>query len=514
MLKRKSAVSPDTATECLAIKLGLGYAAYALASAQGQGGKIVKAGRIRLREGEEFSASKLKETLKGEGVWKPRAPALLVLGPEVGALVHMDAPPKGLDRAESVKALRWQMGDKVDFQTAEGEFEGWPIKEAEEGGLLRPLWWMYGVSREDLKKRLLCLDAAGLDCSAAVPEMSAFAGYAGKHSADRVSVFLSVGAENSSMSFCSAQCGLLFHKQLEWTRKDFGDKEKLERLVLDFQRNLDFFDRRLSSIATGKTVLAGFDDEMERNWRSACEGFIGLAQEKLDYSSEIANFASVAGDDELARLGLAALLQSRGAGIPLNIFRPFAAQAKRSQRRKGLIAGAAGAVALALCGFYAYTESFYEHSMRDAATLEEQAKKQQEQISSIMAKQAGPDKDLSQALATLDGEISKRKALLGRAAADKESSLRAQKAMEQLEEAIAASSGAWIEELAIASSSSGCAGCRVSGKALGKKNADEAARLIAGAAWAAEAKLSKVAVEKAGNGDGWYFKIEQKGASK
>ena len=514
MLKRKSAVSPNSANECLSIKLGSGYAAYALASAAGQGGKIVKAGRVKLREGDGFSASKIKEILKNEGVWKSNAPAALVLGPEIGSLVHMDAPPKGLERAESVKALRWQMGDKVDFQVAEGEFEGCAIKEAEDGGLLRPLWWMYGVARGDLKKRLLCLDGAGLDCSVAVPEMAAFAGYAGKHSADRVSVFLSVGSEYSSMSFCSAQCGLLFHKQLEWTRKDFGDKEKLERLVLDFQRNLDFFDRRLSSIATGKTVLAGFDDEMEKNWRLACEGFIGLSQERLDYSREIENFASVAGDDELARLALAALSQARGDASPLNIFRPFAAQAKQGQRRKGLIAGAAAAAALALCGFYAYTESFYEHAIKEAASREEQAKKQQEQINSVMAKQAGPDKELSQALARLEAEVGKRKALLGRAAVDKDSSLRAQSAMEQLEQAISASSGAWIEELAIASSSSGCAGCRVSGMALGKKNADEAARLIAGAAWAGEAKLSKVAVEKAANGAGWHFKIEQKGSGK
>jgi hypothetical protein len=57
-----------------------------------------------------------------------------------------------------------------------------------------------------------------------------------------------VGKDFSALAIISGNGDLLFHKQLEWTIATMDAVEQIDKVIVDVQRNIGFFERRLGVV--------------------------------------------------------------------------------------------------------------------------------------------------------------------------------------------------------------------------------------------------------------------------
>lgn len=182
---------------------------------------------------------------------------VLLAAPEDCALALIDE--LGAPEAEAEQALRWKMAERVDFDMSQAALEIQRAPGAEEGGLQKPSWWAAAMPEACLREQLLVLDALGARCDTV--ECAAFAqsGLAAMGwDQQKARALVCVGERHAALSF-TANGSLLFHKRLEWSARELAEDSPAswDRLELDLVRSLDYFERRLSSVAVGEVRFAG-----------------------------------------------------------------------------------------------------------------------------------------------------------------------------------------------------------------------------------------------------------------
>lgn len=345
-----------------------------------------------------------------------RLDTIAMLPVEIGAVIQLDAPDPSLSPSDARESLKWQLSEKTGFDVSESEVEAFEIPDADRGGLLKKTWWTSAVPSKTIRETLLALDAAGLECSLVVPETLALAHYAPPLPGGKAIAFLCVGDDSSSISFV---CGgrLLFQKQFEWTRQSFRDKSLFDRITLDFQRTVDYFDRRLSAVALGSVVVAGLDPYDLEQWRDHASMALLVKISPFDPSAFFQGaIAPLCGPDAAMLSKMASL--ALGTSTPghavhgANFHRPFVA-VQRAKKRKTLLAASSAAILiLGNLAFFAYCETSAKSNFALARELTSLADKSKDDLKKIRAISLDIKKDSFFERDALADELAVKKALL------------------------------------------------------------------------------------------------------
>lgn len=226
--------------------------------------------------------SSAKKALYDNGMKKGDA-CYLLAAPEECSLALIDdlnAPDN-----EAAEALRWKMADRVDFDITQAVIEAQRVPGAEEGGLQRASWWAVAMSEIAMRKHLSALESCGFRCRVvdALPFAQSNLAALGWEGVQKARAVICVGKEFGTLTFSSGG-SLLFHKQLDWNQSALalGDVALWERLELELLRNLDYFDRRLSAIATGELCFIGSQAE---EWASQMKARLSVPTSSYDWSA-------------------------------------------------------------------------------------------------------------------------------------------------------------------------------------------------------------------------------------
>lgn len=253
--RRSEGAAQPIALEAWVISFSAGRARGLLARREGTGQKIRLLAQFEIPcplDDSKAGARALRRAgvRKGSGV-------ILLADSEDCVLALID--DLGAPEAEASQALRWKMAERVEFDMSEAILEAQKIPGADEGGLQKPSWWAAAMSESRLREQLRVVDALGCVCLRVEAEPFAQNGLASAGwEQQKARALVCVGEASAALSF-TANGSLLFHKQLDWRASELNEAsaETWDRLELDLVRSLDYFERRLSSVATGELRLAG-----------------------------------------------------------------------------------------------------------------------------------------------------------------------------------------------------------------------------------------------------------------
>lgn len=184
----------------------------------------------------------------------------IVLGPESYVLGLVPAPDLGgeVDPLKIKEALRWSYAKDAEIDMAGADVEVLRAPGVDQGGaLLKDSYWLFAIERSKLEQVLRPFEKSSLsvevvDALATAQRNLEWAEIRGRAERDGGYASVVVGNSYSAIGIVSLDGDLLFHKQMEWTTSSLGTSESRERLVVDLQRNLTYFERRQSSFAVHK----------------------------------------------------------------------------------------------------------------------------------------------------------------------------------------------------------------------------------------------------------------------
>jgi hypothetical protein len=245
-------------------------------------------GKLTLLEASqhaEVDAKLLKE-------WSACKRAVVLLPPEMYAFALLPSPALPLsgnasaDEQAMRESLRWSFAKDAEFDMESAEFEVLQVKGAEQGGgLLKDHHWVFAVDGSALKALLEPMVRAkvrieAVDVLATAQRNLCWAEVLREEHGVKQGAFASVvvGKSYSALGIVSAQGDLLFHKQLEGSETSLKKPENREQLILNLQRNLDYFERRLSALGMAKGYVYGQGaQEIAESIKGSLRGFEWVA---------------------------------------------------------------------------------------------------------------------------------------------------------------------------------------------------------------------------------------------
>lgn len=208
----------------------------------------------------------------------------LILSPEdtfIGAIPL----PVGVSEKDLPEAAKWAFAKESDIDMSNVEIEIQKVFGSESGGsLLRDSVWVFGVEKPKLKAVLGSLvgckfDVGCVDLLASAQRNLAWAESEAMGDQSGAIASLVVGRDFSALGIVSNKGDLLFHKQLEWTTTLMESGDLIDKVIIDVQRNIGFFERRLGSVNVSSGYvfcdnglsLAGKLNEVwgDMTWKSA-----------------------------------------------------------------------------------------------------------------------------------------------------------------------------------------------------------------------------------------------------
>lgn len=161
---------------------------------------------------------------------------------------------------EILQALSWEMGDANGLNPSEFEFEGFEIPGAQESGLNAQYWWLAAVKKTLIEQILTNCDKAKIKKININVHPLQYRGLFLDNEIDLATGCIFLDSNYATLLFMKKD-EILFSKQLDWGTQASEREDFLDRAELDLQRNLDYFDRRLSTVATQKIWLTGPKEE-------------------------------------------------------------------------------------------------------------------------------------------------------------------------------------------------------------------------------------------------------------
>lgn len=214
-------------------------------------------GKVKIESMRSFAASGWNEVRLQEWLGA-RARLWISLPPEDVETGVFDKPEVGA--GEELEALRWTLGQANNANLADAIIEGFALPGPEEKGLSRNQWWVGGLEKARLEAILRACEQGKATIERIDAHPLPQRAWALDFNDQRAVGLLVLGEHFACLGFV-IQEHLLFSKQLDWSRGTRGMPGFGERAELDLQRSLDYFDRRMSSVATGRLLVAGQDAE-------------------------------------------------------------------------------------------------------------------------------------------------------------------------------------------------------------------------------------------------------------
>lgn len=190
--------------------------------------------------------------------------SVLLLGPEAYSSGLVPTPPIAAGKDKLLEALKWTFAkdnSEVDMGNAVCDFLH--VKGSEDGGaLLKDSHWVFAVETSRLTLAMQhCAECRlrieVVDTVATAQRNLCYSEVRGGAHRDGCYASIVVGEAHSSINITSLSGDLLFHKQMEWSSFALEGEEARERLLVDLQRNLGYFERRLASFALVSGVVFG-----------------------------------------------------------------------------------------------------------------------------------------------------------------------------------------------------------------------------------------------------------------
>ena len=220
---------------------------------------FVEAGKVKLAQVGLNGARSLKDL----PLSAKKHVSVLLLGPEAYAFGLVPTPLAlgGTDKV--LEAVKWAFAKDSDVDMENAVCEFLHVQGSETGGaLLKDSHWVFAIEPARLASLMkLCsesrLKIEVVDTVATAQRNLCYSEV--RHGASREGGYASivVGEESSSINIASWTGDLLFHKQMEWSASALQSLDAKERLLVDLQRNLGYFERRLASFALVRGVVFG-----------------------------------------------------------------------------------------------------------------------------------------------------------------------------------------------------------------------------------------------------------------
>lgn len=199
--------------------------------------------------------------------------------------------PAGVSESDLPEAAKWAFAKESDIDMANVEIEIQKVFGGENGrSLLRDSVWVFGVEKPKLKDILANLigckfDVGYVDLLASAQRNLAWAESEAMGDQGGTIASLVVGRDFSALGIISNKGDLLFHKQLEWTTSLIESGDLIDKVIVDVQRNIGFFERRLGSINVSSgyvfcdngLTIAGKLNEVwgDMTWKAAKYEWVG-----------------------------------------------------------------------------------------------------------------------------------------------------------------------------------------------------------------------------------------------
>lgn len=218
------------------------------------------------------------------------ARVLIGLGPEHCESAILKAPD--VSDEEILSALQWELAESTGIDVEHYEFEGFEIPGSDRGGLNAKYWWVGAVKKTLVQELLALADDANVRRVYINAHPLMYRGWFAGNKIELATGCIFLEDHFGCLSFFK-QDELLFTKQLDWGKESRQKEHFWEEAELELQRNLDYFDRRLSTIATQKIWVIG---EGAVNLCQALSGRFSVPFEVLDGDAFLERSADVSVD--------------------------------------------------------------------------------------------------------------------------------------------------------------------------------------------------------------------------
>lgn len=224
----------------------------------------VSEGRLAILDAREHSGVGAA-ALRG---WSNCKKTIMMLPPELYGMGMMPSPAGSLSADQIHESLRWSFSKDSSISMDNAEWETVKIADQDRGGsLLKEHYWIFAVEKPTLRRLLdplmknnARMKIEAVDALAMAQRNLCWAEARGRPAdAERPAAYASlvVGRAYSALGIMSADGDLLFHKQLEWSESSLSRIDSKQKLFSDLQRNLEYFERRLSAVGVGQGYIFG-----------------------------------------------------------------------------------------------------------------------------------------------------------------------------------------------------------------------------------------------------------------
>jgi len=179
-------------------------------------------------------------------------------------LLLVDAPE--VPAAELKTALRWKVKDLLDYPVEQATIDALAVPVSKDSASRSRSVYAVAAPNDTIRERMAAFDGAGFRLDAIdVPELAQRNIAALYEHDERGVAMLSFGPEGEGGLLTFTAGGALYlARRIDigaWQLQDANEdirKQHLERLVLELQRSLDYFDRQFHAIPLSRLLLAPF----------------------------------------------------------------------------------------------------------------------------------------------------------------------------------------------------------------------------------------------------------------
>lgn len=196
-----------------------------------------------------------------------RQPCTLLLNAGEYQMLQVEAPNVPADEVKT--AMRWRIKDLLDYSVEQATIDVLPVPAHPDTRQAAGMMYAVAAHNETVRARMLQFKAARIPLAVIdIPEMAQRNMAALFEEPQRGLALLSFNAQGGLLTFSFA--GELYHARridLPMAQLAGGLPEQrqalLERLALELQRSMDFFDRQYSFIPIGRLLLAPLPEGLE-----------------------------------------------------------------------------------------------------------------------------------------------------------------------------------------------------------------------------------------------------------
>ncbi len=281
----------------------IGISAHGIFLAQvKQVGAVMSVLRCEFHEGD-VSALALEKICRG--VHSSKQDFTTLLAPGEYQILMVDAP--NVPVSELKTAIRWKIKDSLNYHVDDATVDVLQIPSSKYGSDRAQSMYAIAASNDTIQKRIALFEQAKVELDVIdIPEMAQRNIAALFEQNDRALVVLAFDDNGGLMTFTS-KGELLLARRIEITSGQLQDaneqlrQQYLDRVELELQRSLDYFDRQYNHLPVSRLLVCAPD---EANLVTLLAASVEVKVEKLDLSQamDVSQISSLGDSDFVARM--------------------------------------------------------------------------------------------------------------------------------------------------------------------------------------------------------------------